>query len=544
MPQSRSQGRAPPAPRAGSPCGPCACGAGAASRPPPPAEAIRAGSALGAGGGWLVLGSWGLGGDEFSSVVVDVVEVGVVVVVVVVGVVRRHLLDAGGDAPHRLHIRLRGRPAPRPPPFVLPSPLGSHAPSCLCLGVHGALALALGSLAGPHAPVPLPVPWVSTPATHALACTAGAHALLVPVPLPLAAPVLAHRPPLSSMRPVAARLGALPAPLRALPVPWPLPGALPCVAPSAARALPLCAAAGLGAPSVFAPLLLAACALARPLRVPLGTSPVASCPPPRAPVAGTLPCLRAVPSFLLPLQLRQRDARRRTLGRRGVDMPRPPPGEWLGKERLGGAGVGVGGVGVDAVLRALPAHCCCCGGRRRGARGPRGARPPRLWRAGGRGVSGRGGGAARRGRGCNPSPTLPARLCGCGSPRRCARVLRRGSPPCRRRAGGRGRGRGVACQGLRSVAPRASGVPSRGGAAGLAAWAAVAVTSAGSDSLVDSPVSSEAARGRPAGGPTGTVPFASLRSSRSAGVSPAHSGETGERERDLRWWRSSRWGEP
>ena len=49
VPKSRSQGRAPPTPRAGSPCGPRACGAGAASRPPP-AEAIRAGSALGAGG--------------------------------------------------------------------------------------------------------------------------------------------------------------------------------------------------------------------------------------------------------------------------------------------------------------------------------------------------------------------------------------------------------------------------------------------------------------------------------------------------------------
>ena len=42
-----------------------------------------------------MLGSWGLGGDEFSGVGVDVVEVGVVVVVVV-GVVRWHLLDAGG----------------------------------------------------------------------------------------------------------------------------------------------------------------------------------------------------------------------------------------------------------------------------------------------------------------------------------------------------------------------------------------------------------------------------------------------------------------
>ena len=91
-------------------------------------------------------------------------------------------------------------------------------------------------------------------------------------------------------------------------------------------------------------------------------------------------------------------------------------------------------------------------------------------------------------------------------------------------------------------APRASGAPSRGGAAGLAVWAAGAVTSAGSGSWVDGPVSAEAARGCPAGVPTGTAASASHRSSRSAGVSPAPSGETGERERDRRWWRSSRWG--
>ena len=61
--QSRSQGRAPSAPRAGSPCGPRACGAHAAPQPPgAEAAAIRASSALGAGGGWLVLGSGGLGG--------------------------------------------------------------------------------------------------------------------------------------------------------------------------------------------------------------------------------------------------------------------------------------------------------------------------------------------------------------------------------------------------------------------------------------------------------------------------------------------------
>ena len=73
-------------------------------------------------------------------------------------------------------------------------------------------------------------------------------------------------------------------------------------------------------------------------------------------------------------------------------------------------------------------------------------------------------------------------------------------------------------------APRASGVPSRGGTAGLAAWAVGAVTSAGSGSWVDGAVSAEAARGCPAGSPTSTTASASLRSSRSVGVSPAHSG--------------------
>ena len=205
--------------------------------------------------------------------------------------------------------------------------------------------------------------------------------------------------------------------------------------------------------------------------------------------------------------------------------------------------MGVIEVGVGAVLRTLPAHRCCCGARRRGACGPRGVRPPCLWRAGGRGVAGRGGGAARRGRGCNPSRTLPAPLCGCASPRRCARFLRRGNPLCRWRQGPwLGPRRGLL--GLRSPPPVRLGSPARGGAAGLAAWAAEAVTSAGSGSRVDRPVSAEAARGCPAGGQTSTAASASLRSSRSAGVSPAHSGETVEWKRDRRWWRSSRWGEP
>ena len=143
------------------------------------------------GGGWLVPGLWGFGGDELAGVTVDVVEVVVVVVVVVVGVVRRHLLDAGGDAPHWLHVRLRGRPALCPPPFVSPSPLGSDAPSRLSLGARGALALALGPLSSP-----LPVSRVPPPVPHALARPL-TH---LPAPCPL-------------------HLDSLPVPLRALPVP-------------------------------------------------------------------------------------------------------------------------------------------------------------------------------------------------------------------------------------------------------------------------------------------------------------------------------------
>ena len=82
------------------------------------------------------------------------------------------------------------------------------------------------------------------------------------------------------------------------------------------------------------------------------------------------------------------------------------------------------------------------------------------------------------------------------------------------------------------AAVSASCASGRGGAAGLAAWAAGAAVSAGPGSRAGS------------GGPT-TAASASLRSSRSARVSPVHSGEeTGERERDRRWWRSSRPRDP
>ena len=72
-------------------------------------------------------GSGGLGGGEVPRVGVDVVEVRVAVAVVV-GLVRRHLFNTGGDAPHALDVRLRGRPALRPSPHALPAPRGPCAP--------------------------------------------------------------------------------------------------------------------------------------------------------------------------------------------------------------------------------------------------------------------------------------------------------------------------------------------------------------------------------------------------------------------------------
>ena len=151
--------------------------------------------------------------------------------------------------------------------------------------------------------------------------------------------------------------------------------------------------------------------------------------------------------------------------------------------------------------------------------------------------------AARRGRGLSSLCTLHALLCGCGGSRRGARGPRRGHP----RAGGAPRavvGAAARLAGAAVSPPCAPGAPSGGGAAGLAAWAAGAVSSAGAGPRVDGPVSADAAPGCPAGGPTGTAASASRRSSRSARVSPAHPGETGEREQDRRWWRWSCWGEP
>ena len=141
---------------------------------------------------------------------------------------------------------------------------------------------------------------------------------------------------------------------------------------------------------------------------------------------------------------------------------------------------------------------------------------------------------------CAPSPFPSAAAAALGdAPGSCA-----GATPPVGGVPGAALGAAAWLAGVAVSAPRAFRAPSRARAAGLAAWAAGAVTSAGSGSWVDGPVSAEAARGCPACGPTSIAASASLHSSRSAGVSHAHSGETGERERDRRWWRSSRWGEP
>ena len=85
-------------------------------------------------------------------------------------------------------------------------------------------------------------------------------------------------------------------------------------------------------------------------------------------------------------------------------------------------------------------------------------------------------------------------------------------------------------------APCAPGAPSGGGASGFAAWAVGGVFSVGAGPCADSSGSAGAARGRPAPLPP---PAAAPRAPR--GSSPVHPGETGERERDRRWWQSSRW---
>ena len=178
------------------------------------------------------------------------------VVVVVVGVVRRHLLDAGGDAPHRLHVRLRGHPAPRPPPFDPPPPPGSHAPSRLSLGALAPLPLPLGPLPAPcpcrgSRPLP-PTPWPACSPTvpRSAPCT------WAPCPRPCTpfrcpGPFTAPCP--ESRRPLPALCPPLLLPPCSLPrVPWPPPCACPW-APALSPPVPRSALPWLARSSACAP---------------------------------------------------------------------------------------------------------------------------------------------------------------------------------------------------------------------------------------------------------------------------------------------------
>ena len=228
------------APPAGSAPGSCATGAAAirAGSAPSPrgagAAARRAGSASGSqtaglgfcgaspcwpGGGWRgTLG--GPGGDQGPKVGVSVVDGQGVVVV---GVVPRHPLDAGGDAPHRLDLRLRGLPACLSLPFALPVPSGPWAP-----------------------------PSLSTVARVA-------PPLLAPGPLPCLLPL---------------------APARPLPPALPMSLTVPRAPPTAAGALafPVRLPSPAAACSVALPLLLPPSAAANALALPLCLPPPSCCP--------------------------------------------------------------------------------------------------------------------------------------------------------------------------------------------------------------------------------------------------------------------------
>ena len=187
-------------------------------------------------------GSGGLGGDEVPRVEVDVGEVGVLVAVVV-GMVRRHLLRTGGDAPNRLDVWLRGPPAHCPFPHALPAPCGPRAPPCLSPGAYVALPpLALGSPPGPFASTPAPLPSglcrgsrPLSPASLPAPQTPVAFSRLPPCPWPCPRPLTAPRPapcaPLppawAPCSPPCARPGALPLAPVSFPCPCPFPALSP-----------------------------------------------------------------------------------------------------------------------------------------------------------------------------------------------------------------------------------------------------------------------------------------------------------------------------
>ena len=228
------------------------------------------------------------------------------------GLVRRHMLDTGGDAPYRLEDWLRGRPAPRRSPFALPLPPCPLLP-CPSPGAYfGLPLLAPGAPSGPYTLVwahslPLALCSVSrvpTSVTCAPACSADARVpplslvLSPPLPAPWPAPcallLLALAPCLCPCVRPRALLIAPPSfpcpcpclvlcpvslhPLPALPAPFPCP--CPLSLPCAPWPVPcICPWALSLSPSAPRPALLwpAPCPAPAPSRPSWTTRPASRC---------------------------------------------------------------------------------------------------------------------------------------------------------------------------------------------------------------------------------------------------------------------------
>ena len=447
-----------------------------------------------------MLGSWGLGGDELAGAGVDVVEV-VVVVVLVVGMVCRHLLDAGGMHLTGCTSGCGGAPLPAPLPLARPPPRAPMPrPACPF---------------GPVAPLPLPLGPLPAP------CPCRGSPSLSPTPWPARSPTIP--------RPAPCTWAPCPRPC----APFPCPGPVPAPCPESRR--PLLA--------LCPPPLLRPCSLPRvPWPAPCARSwalPL-SPPVPRSALpwlARSSACAPSPPSWIT------RRASRCLCSCGSVT----PGGEHSGAGgrtcRAHPGGKGLGGNGLEGLVwvwvglawpryfaLSLPtAAAAAAAGEALVARAGsfprfRGVLGAAAWLA--KAVTRLAGAAVATPRAPSPLPSAVAAPLG-DAPGSCAGATAHvGGVP------GAAVGAAAWLAGAAVSASRASGAPSRGGAAGLAASAAGAVTSAGSCYWAGG------------GGPTSTAASASLRSLRSAGVSPVHSGETGEREQDRRWWRSSRWGEP
>ena len=256
LPQSRSRGRAPSAPRAGSPCCPCACGANAAPRPPPPPRPsapalLSAGGGLagagvvGAGGGRArqrrgrcCRGGGGGGGGGRCGAPASVGCRG--------GMHLTGCTSGWGGAPPPAPLSSArpppGAPMPRPvcplrPVAPLPLPLGPLPAPCPCRGSRP-LSPTPWPARTPTVPRPAPCGWAPCPR------------LCVPFPCPGAFPALC----LESRRPLPARcppplLRPCSVPRVPLPAPRPRSWALPLSPPAPCSALPWLARSSACAPS-------------------------------------------------------------------------------------------------------------------------------------------------------------------------------------------------------------------------------------------------------------------------------------------------------